>query len=553
MHLWNKHRPYLLSDFIAGATGAVAGAPQAMGFAIIAGVSPVYGLYAAVVSTIVGALTSSSTFMVIGPTNALALVVASTLIGFDQAGQIERLFVLTLLVGIFQLLFGVLRLGILVRFVSNAVMVGFLTGAGVLIILGQLRYLNGTSIDTTTGYLASTLNWIGHIPDSNAQTLLIGIVTILTIVGLHRTRYKNAAVLMAIALTTLVVQLAGWSNVALVRDISPIPSALPAPILPNLSLAPDLLIAALAIAVLGSVQSAAITQSIPEADGTIADITRDFGAQGIANIASSIFQGMPTAGSLSRTAINVGAGARTRLANIFAALFIALTLLIFGNIIERVPLASLAGHLVVAAAGLIQIRSLRLVWRVNLSGRLPMIVTFVSTLVLPLEYSIYLGILLSLGLYVYTSAGNIHVARIVPDDNGQFREAPVPEHLPDGQPIVFSISGNLYFAAIKRMEELLPSPAGTKNPVVILRLRDNEYLGSTGMRFLERYQQQLQQRGGKLILAGISPHIREQLERTGELELIGEENIFFSDDLIFSATHRALSFAKSWLDGQRSQ
>ena len=318
-------RDTLLQDITAGLTGAVAGAPQAMGFALIAGVNPIYGLYAAFIGTIVGAFTSGSTFMTIAPTNAVALVVFSTLGGSGPV-SIEQMVVLTLLVGIIQLAFGVMRLGDVTRFVSNAVMTGFITGAGLLIILGQLGHVNGHEAQAVTGWplqLSKSLpvfwDWFTHLPQSHIHTLIIGVTATVMIATLHHTRLKNVATLVAIIVTTLFVQLAGWSDVA---TVSRVPAGLPLPVLPQIQYVPQLASAALAIAVLALVQSAALTQTVREPDGSVADTNRDFVAQGLANIASGFFQGLPAGGSLSRTAVNISAGARTRFANIFAGVSI---------------------------------------------------------------------------------------------------------------------------------------------------------------------------------------------------------------------------------------
>jgi SulP family sulfate permease len=548
-HMRHLDRQTLIDDLIAGATGAVAGAPQAMGFAIVAGVSPVYGLYTAIVTTIVGALTSSSTLMTIAPTNALALVVGTTLVRFDAASQIERMITLTLLVGVFQLAFGLLHLGELTRFVSNAVMTGFITGAMLLIILGQLPHMTGVPTHGG-GVLPRLWHWLENLDQLDAETTVIGVAAFIIIYRLHVTRLGNVATLIAILITGITVAVAGWDHVELVRDLSRMPSGLPSPTVPNLSYAPDLLVAALALAVLGSVQSAAITNMFADSKhrkGNPPDVNRDFVAQGLANIAGGFFQNMAAAGSFSRTAVNVNARARTRLANVLAGVFVALFVVALAPLIERVALAALAGHLIVAAMTVMRPRMIWMVWKVNASARVSMAVTFLSTLVLPLEYSIYIGVGLSLGLYAYTSASNIQVSRLIPMGDQHFRETDIPAELPSREPVVLSVSGNMYFAAVKRLEELMPSPVNAERPVVILRLRDNQYLGSTGLRFLEQYSQQLRERGGMLILTGVGPKIERELKRTAHLDYFGENGVFTAEDQVFDATEHALNYVQKWL------
>lgn len=551
MRQLSHYRQTIIQDLLAGATGAVAGAPQAMGFALIAGLSPIYGLYTAVISTIVAGMTSSSSMLTVGPTNALSLVVASTLIGFDEAGQIERLIVLTLLVGIFQLAFGVFKLGMLTRFVSNAVMTGFITGAGLLIIFGQLDHMVGIESHGDT-VLARLWDWLTHLGDADLRTTIMGIGAAVIIWALHHTRFKSIATLVAITITSGIILLFDWTQVELVRDMAAIPSGLPPFVLPDVAqYAQSLLPAALAMAVLGSVQSAAITQNVPDRDGTYSDTNQDFSAQGLGNIAGAFFQGMPACGSLSRTAVNVSAGAQSRMANIYAGALIAAMLVAFGGVIEQITLAALAGHLVVAAASLISVESIREVWNVNPSARAAMVATFAATLLLPLEYSIYIGVILSLALYVYTSAVNIKVTHLEPVDTQThlFRESEIPATLPADQPVVFSVYGHLYFAAVQALATQLPDPTESQRTVVILRLRHNQYLGTTGLRFLKRYAEKLKANGGKLLLSGVSEDLRVQLERTDALAYFGKDSIFYSNEIVFDATEDAIRHAHDWLSG----
>lgn len=535
----------LQRDIVAGLTGAAAGAPQAMGFALIAGVSPVYGLYTAVVATIVGALTSNSTFLTIAPTNALALVVFSTLSADARGTGIDALFTLTLLIGIFQVAFGLFRLGSMTRFVSNAVMIGFITGAGLLIILGQLGNFTGyMRPDDVTGVLPRFSDWLAHADRWDLSTLSMGLVALGIILMLRHNRLKYTATLIAIGVTSLLVVVFNWDSVQVVRDIAPIPSGLPRPTLPAGTDIAGLLPAALSMAVLALVQSVGITQSVREQEDHPTNVDRDFVAQGVANLAASVFQGMPAGGSISRTAITISAGARTRFANVFTGLFIAAMLWLFSGLIEQIILPALAAQLIIAAVGLIKVRQIRLVWGTGWSARMAMTVTFASTLVLPLEYSIFVGVALCTFLYLYTSSMNLDAVCLEPTHDNGFREKPVPEHLPDFLPTIIEVHGQLYFAAVYQLEQILPEPQGSHGAVVILRLRHNSEMGSTCLRFLRRYAEALEHGGGRLMLSGVSEGLHDQLVRTGTLQDLGEDNIFPATDTLFDATKQALVSAQ---------
>lgn len=542
-------RRNIFTDLLAGASGAAAGAPLSMGFAIIAGVSPIYGLYTTIVATIVGALATSSVFLTVSPTNALVLVVGSTLSAYVDDDPLGHLFTLTVMVGVVQLLLGLLRAGHLFRFVSNAVMTGFVSGAGLLIIVGQLHAFAGLGSRGTGSAWMRIADWLQRLPQIHPQTLFIGLLSIALILALKRTRLKYLAMLTSLLICSGLAQLAGWDQVLLTGDLMAVPAGMPQLVLPVPAYVPELALAAVAIALLASLQSAGLTRMIPQPDGSSASVHGDLTGQGLANIAGGLFQGLASGGSLSRTAINISAGARSRMANVFAGLFIAAILIAFGPIIESLPLAALAGQLIVAATSLIRLDALGMAWRVNLAARGALLATLCATLVFPLEYSVYIGIAISLMFYAWSSARSLQVRRLVTTANGAFREEALPSRLPDHKPLVVSVAGNLYFAAVPLLEERLPQPdANSQRPVVVLRLRDNIFLGSTGIRFLKEYARKLEAAGGRLLLAGVSHDMHRQLERTGETAQL--EPLFLADEVIFASTRRALAWAESWLQQQ---
>ena len=358
--------------------------------------------------------------------------------------------------------------------------------------------------------------------------------------------------LSSLIICSALVHFAGWQDVLLTGDLMSVPAGMPQLVLPVPAYVPELAFAALAIALLASLQSAGLTRMVPQPDGSMAGVQQDMTGQGLANIAGGLFQGLPSGGSLSRTAINISAGARSRMANIFSGLFIAAILLIFGPMIERIPLAALAGQLVVAATSLIRLDALTLAWRVNFAARIALLVTLGATLVLPLEYSIYIGVAISLLFYAWSSARNLQVRRLVQTEDGAFREVALPQHLSGRKPLVVSVAGNLYFAAVPLLEERLPQPAeDSERPVVVLRLRDNLYLGSTGIRCLKDYARKLEAAGGRLLLAGVSQDVHRQLQRTGEATWL--EPIFLAEEVIFASTRRALAWAEDWLQRQAQE
>ena len=541
-------RSDLRADLAAGLTGATAGAPQAMAFALVAGISPAYGLYTAIVSTIIGGLFSRSSLLTTGPTNALAVVIASTLAPFADSGDmVGRLVTLTFLVGVIELALGLLRLGGLARYVSTAVMTGFITGAALLVLLGQLNNLTGIHADAANPLLELG-DLLRRLNELHPETFITGLVTIAIIVWLRRTRIAPFATLIAIAVTGVAIAFLGWHErgVALVIDLASIPATLPGVRLPDPRYFIDLAPGALALAVLALVQTAALMQSVQRPDEDPPNASREFIVQGAANVAGALFRSMPAGGSLSRTAVNIKSGARTRWANVFAGLFVALIMLLFGPLAERIALAALAGQLVVASTTLIDVGQMRFIWRASTAGRWAMVATLASTLIVPLQYSVYVGVALSLLLYIGESS-HIRLTVLERLEDNRYRESAPPRRLPDAEPVLLSLQGNLSFAAMRELVTRLPDATRAQRPVVIMRLRGDAMLAGTGVAVIMAYHRRLRARGGKLILCGVEPHTYETLRRTGALELLGPENVFCAEEIVFASSERAYDYAKGWL------
>ena len=393
------------AELLAGLSGALIGAPQAMAFALIAGVDPIYGLYTAIVATLVGSLFDGHGVMTIAPTNALALVVGSTLAPFADGagGALERLFALTALVGVFQLLFGVLRLGRLMRYFDAAVLTGFIAGAGILIVLNQLPTLTGLALNEGNA-LARSWEWLRRLAEFAPQTTLMGALALVLMLAFWRTRARRFGTLVGLAVVSLAVAALGWEEVARVRDISTLPRRLPDFVGPDWRLWPALAPGALAIAVLGLAQSAAMARRLPEDQAEflkrLDSDSQDFLGQGLANLVGGFFQCIPAGGSLSRTALLLEAGGRTRWGNVVSALIIAAFLLSLAGVAEQIALPALAAQLVVAGLRLVNWRAVRRLWGSGIAGQAALTLMFLATLVLPLEQSIFLGILISALLFV---------------------------------------------------------------------------------------------------------------------------------------------------------
>ncbi|MFO7662971.1 MAG: SulP family inorganic anion transporter, partial [Chloroflexota bacterium] len=490
-------------DLTAGLVLGIQSIPDGLANGLLALINPIYGLYGYMMGTFTGAFFTSSAFMSVQATSAMALVVASV-------PQITRgpdpnapLFTLAILTGLFMLAAGLFKLGSLVRFVPNAVMTGFINAVAVLIILGQLDDLTGFS---TTGANRVFRTWdlVQNLNQVHLPTLMIGVLTIILILTLEKTSLKSLGIVVAMVVASLAVPLLGANEVALVRDVAYIPDSLPRPMLPSLAAVPGLIIPALALTFVGLMQGAGISQSIPNPDGRYPEASGDFVGQGVANIFSGLFQGTAVAGSLSATALVVSAGARSRLANIFAGVVMALTILLFGRFVGAIAMPALAGLLIVVGFRTLKPAQISMVWRTGIVQQAVMALTFLAALFIPLQYAVLLGVALAVVLYVFQQSNKVTVKAwdIGP---GQYPvETEPPAVVPAGQVTILMPYGSLFYAAAPVFSAQLPEVTGaTRHAVVILALRGHSEVGSTFLNTLTRYAEQLAGCDSLLMLAGL--------------------------------------------------
>ena len=513
------------SDLSAALTKAIDGLTGGLANGVLAGVNPVYGMYTVMIATPVGALFTSSVFMNVDSTSAIAVTAGSMLADYSPDVRSRALVVLTLLVGGCMLVAGLLKLGFLTRFVSNAVMTGFITGIAVNIILGQLGDFTGYS-SAYTNKVVKGLDTLLHVGQVNWPTLAVGLATIALIVGLDRTPLSKVSLLIAPVVGSALVPLLNLSSVLLVSDVSPLPDSLPRPVLPDLTFIPGLIGPAIALSIIALVQGAGISQSYPNPDGDYPETSRDFVGQGAANVAGALFQALPADGSLGGTALLVKGGARSRWANVLTGVLAAVVVVLLAGFIGRLAMASLAGMLIVAGFQTIRFPTIRLVWRTSQVARTTMLVTFVLTLIVPLQSAVFLGVVLSVAVFVYQQSDRVSIVEIVPVENGFPDERPSPTELPSDAVTVLHLYGSLFFAGARTLEDRLPSVDDTHNAVLVLSLRGHGEMGSTFLNVLRRYVATLRAEGNTLLLIGVEDPLQEQLERTGRLEELGVDNVF---------------------------
>jgi len=334
--------------------------------------------------------------------------------------------------------------------------------------------------------------------------------------------------------------------VAVVGDTTEILRSLPSLNLPDLSLVPAMLLPALTIAIIALVQAAGVSGSIPNPDGEYPDPSGDFRGQGAGNVAVGLVGGVPAGGSVSGTIMIQNMGGKSRWANIFTGIFAAVAVLLVAPFIEKIPMATLAGLLISVGFSMINVPRIETVWNTGPVLLGIMGITFVTTLFVPLQMAVGLGAILHIMLYVYQSAEQVRVERIIIESDGSAVEAETPEKLPSDEIVILEPFGSLFFAGAAEFESDLPDVGDARHTVVIIRLRDRDEVGSTFIRALERYTRLLQAQDNLLMLVGLNQQVIEQLERTDLLDLIGKENVFLAQPRYRASLEQALARAQAW-------
>jgi SulP family sulfate permease len=541
-------RVTLRQDAIAGLNSAVSSVPDGMASGILVGVNPIYGLYACMMGPIAGALFSSTQLMIIATTSAASLSAGQALGNLQGAERDNALFFMVLLIGAYQVLFGLLRFGRLTRFVSFSVMTGFIIGIAVLTILSQLPTVTGYEPTAGNNKVTQTFNLLLNLDKINLTAIAVSLVTLALALALPRTRLGNFGRLVAIIIPSLLALLFHLGSVQIVRDVGEIPGGIPMPHIPSFSgFSFDEITGALAVAVIILVQGAGVSQSVPNPDESRRSASRDFIAQGAANVASGLFRGLPVGGSLSTTALTVISGAGSRWAAIFAGLWMALLVIVFPGLVSYVAMPALGILLILASLSTIKPSEAISIWNTGWSSRLAVVTTFLSTLFLPIQAAVGIGVVLSALLYLNESSTDISLVELVKRPDGRIEEQKPPKQLPSSQVTVLHMYGHLFYAGARTLERLLPAPQGAQSPVVILRLRGHTSVGATLIEVLANYAGKLQAVNGRLYLSGISTGAYDQIVRTGKLRLTGPVRAYEAAPIVGQSTREAVADARTWL------
>jgi sulfate permease, SulP family len=555
---WPRVTPTSLrADLVAGITVALVAIPQSLAYAQLSGVPPIYGLYAAFIPSIVGALFGSSAILSTGPVAMTSLLTAAS-VGVLVAPATDAFYayvtMLALLSGLFQLGFGLARVGVLLSLVSQPVLVGFINAAALIIALSQLPALMGISVRQSQHLLLDTWNAVSRPDLLHEMSLGFGIAAIVLLIAFRRFAPRLPGVLITVALATWVSHAAGFSGRG-GRVVGEIPSGLPSLVMPTLDWIEirTLIPAAFVVALISFMEAMSSCKVIAIRRRTRWDENQELIGQGLAKIAAALCQSMPVSGSFSRSALNLSTGAATGLASVFAATSVVATLLFFTRYLYDLPKPVLAAMIMLAVLNLIDVRALRRAWRASRDDGFAATATFAATLAFApdIQNGILTGIFLSLASFLYRRM-RPRVALVSLHEDGTLRDAErfdlPPLHARIG---ALRFDASLYFAnaayfeqAVLRLERDRPDVA-----FILIAAHSINDIDATGVETLRNLAQRLRESGVTMALSGVKRQVLDVLERTGATDVLGRENLFSNDHAAIADLRARLSVA----DGQGPQ
>lgn len=530
--LKNYNRKTFVADLMAGIIVGIVALPLAIAFGIASGVTPEKGIITAIVAGFVISALGGSKVQIGGPTGAFIIIIY----GIIQQYGMEGLTIATLMAGVFLILFGFLHLGTIIKFIPYPIVVGFTSGIAVTIFTTQVKDLFGLNIASVpSDFIEKWICYFNNFSTIDLWSSVIGIVSVVIIMLTPKVSKKIPGSLVAIIVMTiaalLLKQFAGVESIETIGDRFAISNSLPEATVPALSweTIKNLVSPAITIAILGAIES---LLSAAVADGVIGDhhnSNTELIAQGVANLASPIFGGIPATGAIARTMTNINNGGRTPFAGIVHAVVLLLIFLFLMPLAKFIPMACLAGVLVVVSYGMSGWRSFLALMKNPKSDVTVLLITFFLTIIFDLTIAIEVGLIIACLLFMrrMSETTDIHVIsnEINPDDEDSDMHLGNIEHLtiPKGVE-VYEINGPYFFGAGNRFEEIMAT-LGDRPQVRIIRMRKVPFVDSTGIHNLTNLCEMSQKEGIQIVLSGVTEKVHSQLDKAGFYDIVGQDNI----------------------------
>jgi SulP family sulfate permease len=530
-------RESIKADFLAGLTGAVIVLPQGVAFATIAGLPPEYGLYTAMITPVIAALFGSSFHLVSGPTTAISIVVFSAISHHAEPGTAEFLsltLTLTFLAGVYQLAFGLARLGALVNFVSHTVVIGFTAGAAILIATSQMKHITGISIPKGESFLDTWIDLFQHSGSINGYLIIIAFATLIVALLSKKLFPKSPNLLIGMVVGSLIA-LVFQNLTSGIKLVGEIPAQLPPLSMPEFSLVSIKMLApeAFAVALLGLIEAVSISRAVATKSGQRIDANQEFIGQGMSNIVGSFFSSYAGSGSFTRSGINYEAGAKTPLSAIFAAIFLVIIVLLIAPLTAYLPIAAMGGVILLVAYNLIDFHHIKQSLTFSKTESSILLTTFFATLFLELEFAIYLGVLLSLVLFLAkTSTPNIPTLSV--DDSPQsihrkftnIQKKPLKQC---PQLRIIRIDMSVYFGSINHIQKRIANIVENENiKHILIEASGINFIDLAGAEALVAENNRLLTKKGGIYFVGLKSTVYEFAAKSCFIKNIGNDHFFDS-------------------------
>ncbi|MFN2340411.1 MAG: SulP family inorganic anion transporter [Halanaerobium sp.] len=548
------------ADMISGLTTATIALPQNMAYALILGINPIYGIYASIFSMLAASIFNLSSYIIVGPTNMMAVALFSSLNNFQGENYLEIIFLTTFLIGLFQFLLVSFNLSELIKYVSHPVVVALSHGAAILILFSQIENFTGVSV---SGSNVITKGWqfILNISQLNYVNLGVGILTLILIYTIPLIKKELPEYLLTVLIVSLITAVSGINN--LIPLVGEIPKQIIDFNIINFDwhLVGQLYTKAFSIALLGLIQTMAVLQAVALKTNEEPDFNREFRSQGITNMIISFFSGFAISASFSNTFANLSSGAKHRISQFFCALSIIIFILFFRPLLAYIPVSVLAGLVIAAAIGIVDLKEVTKNMKTTKGDALIFWSTFMATIVLPnLDQAIYFGVIVSLVVVLQISkkadiemlyydkkeddrAYHLHHASQNKADNSEISAQ---------QARVIDLKGAVHFSAADDLKNQLDQ-FFEPNTDFIIRFRNVIRIDVTIIRVLEEFIDRVQKNGGEIMLTGVNKNIFKIFRKVGLADKIGKGNIFLPETEYFAATNKALDFSHHHEDNNQNK
>lgn len=529
----------LRADLFAGTTVAIVALPLAMAFAIASGVSPEKGLFTAIIAGLLISLLGGSKYQIGGPTGAFVVILYSIVLTYGYEGLV----IATLMAGIILILLGVLKLGSVIKYIPYPVTMGFTSGIAVIIFSSQMKDFLGLSLGTVpAGFIDQWIAYISYLPTLNPFSILISLISILTLIYSKKIIKNVPGPIIAIILSIVLVTVFNLPVETIESRFGQIPNVLPMPSIPNITLdkLELLLPSALSIAFLGAIESLLGAVVADGMTGYKHKSNKELIGQGVANIASVIFGGIPATGALARTATNIKSGAVSRISGITHAIMLFVFMLLLAPFIIKIPLATLSAILVIVAWNMSEIKHFKsILFKSPKRDRLVLLVTFLLTVFVNLNVAIQVGMVLAVLVFMQRliEVSEISNVRALPPE-----EDPYSIALRDVPPCieVYEVNGPFFFGIADKFKSTLDVITKKKPVVIILRMRHVPIIDATGIKNLEEFYDSCQKQGIELVISGADSKLKHKFEKYGLVQRLGKEHFCDNIDIALETAKRVV-------------